>query len=135
MSTSKYEITYIIRPDLDETAKNALVERFDNILKDNGAEIVESKDWKKRRLAYEISGYVEGLYHIVNVNAPVEAVNEFDRLSRINDGILRSMTIQVDDMEFPTEIAAAAAKAKAEAKAKYEAEVRSRNNEASNSEG
>ena len=46
----KYEITYIINPSLDEEAKNALVERFDNILKNDGAEIVDSKDWSKRRL-------------------------------------------------------------------------------------
>ena len=52
-----YEITYIINPSLDETAKNELVERFDNVLKDNGAEIIDSKDWSKRRFAYEINGY------------------------------------------------------------------------------
>ena len=38
-----YEITYIINPSLDEAAKNELVERFDNVLKDNGAEIIDSK--------------------------------------------------------------------------------------------
>ena len=42
---TNYEITYIINPSLDEAAKNELVERFDNILKNDGAEIVESKDW------------------------------------------------------------------------------------------
>ena len=40
---TNYEITYIINPSLDEAAKNELVERFDNILKNDGAEIVESK--------------------------------------------------------------------------------------------
>lgn len=43
---TKYEITYIIRPNIDEEAKTALVERFDTILKDNGAEIIDSKDWE-----------------------------------------------------------------------------------------
>ena len=47
---TNYEITYIINPSLDEAAKNELVERFDNILKNDGAEIVESKDWSKRVL-------------------------------------------------------------------------------------
>ncbi len=37
-----YELTYIIRPDMDADAKKALVERFDGILKDNGAEIAKS---------------------------------------------------------------------------------------------
>lgn len=85
-----YEITYIISPAIDEAAKAALVERFDSILKDNGAEIVNSKDWSKRRFAYEIGGFTEGTYHIVNAKADDSvAIDEFDRLSKINDGILQ----------------------------------------------
>lgn len=88
----KYEILYIIRPDIDEESKAALVERFDNILKDNGAEVIESKDWSKRRLAYEIKNYREGLYHLVRVATTDDApLGEFDRLSKINDDIIRHM--------------------------------------------
>lgn len=43
MENTKYEIMYIIRPNIDEEAKTALIERFDAILKDNGAEVIESK--------------------------------------------------------------------------------------------
>ena len=71
---TKYEITYIIRPNIDEEAKTALVERFDTILKDNGAEIIDSKDWEKRRFAYEMNGFREGIYHIVNATAPQQLV-------------------------------------------------------------
>ena len=79
---AKYEILYIIRPNIEEEAKNALVARFDSILTDNGATVVESKDWEKRRLAYEIQDFREGLYHVVNVEANDDAaLNEFDRLS------------------------------------------------------
>ena len=91
---TNYEITYIINPSLDEAAKNELVERFDNILKNDGAEIVESKDWS----AYEIGGFTEGVYHIVNIKAEnADAINEFDRLSKINDGILRHMIVKRED--------------------------------------
>jgi len=89
---AKYEILYIIRPNIEEEAKNALVARFDSILTDNGATVVESKDWEKRRLAYEIQDFREGLYHIVNV----EANDEFDRLSKINADILRHMIVKLD---------------------------------------
>ena len=79
---AKYEILYIIRPNIEEEAKNALVARFDSILTDNGATVVESKSWEKRRLAYEIQDFREGLYHIVNVEANDDAaLKEFDRLS------------------------------------------------------
>lgn len=94
----KYEILYIIRPDILEADKNALVERFDTLLKDRGAEIIESKDWEKKRLAYEINDYTEGLYHLVDLETDnVEALNEFDRLARINRDILRHMIVQLHD--------------------------------------
>jgi small subunit ribosomal protein S6 len=96
-SMAKYEILYIIRPNIEEEAKNALVARFDSILTDNGATVVESKDWEKRRLAYEIQDFREGLYHIVNVEAEdAVALNEFDRLSKINADILRHMIVKLD---------------------------------------
>ncbi|MDN2996000.1 30S ribosomal protein S6 [Streptococcus suis] len=94
---AKYEILYIIRPNIEEETKNALVARFDSILTDNGATIVESKAWEKRRLAYEIKDFREGLYHIVNVEANNdEALKEFDRLSKINGDILRHMIVKLD---------------------------------------
>ncbi|HFU3812032.1 TPA: 30S ribosomal protein S6 [Streptococcus suis] len=94
---AKYEILYIIRPNIEEEAKNALVARFDSILTDNGATIVESKAWEKRRLAYEIKDFREGLYYIVNVEANNdEALKEFDRLSKINGDILRHMIVKLD---------------------------------------
>ena len=95
---AKYEILYIIRPNIEEEAKNALVARFDSILTDNGATVVESKDWEKRRLAYEIQDFREGLYHVVNVESDNDdvALNEFDRLSKINGDILRHMIVKLD---------------------------------------
>ena len=96
MENTKYEIMYIIRPNIDEEAKTALIERFDAILKDNGAEVIESKDWEKRRLAYEMNGYREGIYHIFKVSSPssANAVSEFDRLAKINDDIIRHMIVK-----------------------------------------
>jgi small subunit ribosomal protein S6 len=98
MTETKYEITYIIRPDMDEAGKAELVERFDNILKDNGATIVDSKDWQKRKFAYKINKYSEGTYHIVNVTASDDkAINEFDRLAKISSDILRQMIVKRED--------------------------------------
>ncbi|MFC6181405.1 30S ribosomal protein S6 [Lactiplantibacillus daowaiensis] len=96
--SKKYEITYIVRPDIDDAAKTALVDRFDKILTDNGAEVIDSKDWSKRRFAYEIGGFNEGTYHIVNLTTTDDAsLNEFDRLSKINDDILRHMIVRRED--------------------------------------
>ena len=97
----QYEILYIISPEADESQKDALVEQFDKVLTDNGAEIYESSDWKKDRFAYEIEGHREGTYHLVYFAASEdsEAVNEFDRLARINDNILRHIVVRREDKE------------------------------------
>lgn len=96
--STKYEILYIIRPDLGEDAKKELIERFDGILTSNGTEIVESKDWAKKRLAYEINDYREGVYHLINVVAEdSNGIDEFDRLARINRDILRHMIVKKED--------------------------------------
>ena len=95
METRKYEITYIIRPDIEESAKNELVARFDKILADNGANIIDSKDWSTRRYAYQIAKYTEGTYHVVNLTADSdESLNEFDRLAKFSDDILRHMIVK-----------------------------------------
>ncbi|MGX7092739.1 30S ribosomal protein S6 [Hutsoniella sourekii] len=96
--SQKYEILYIIRPDMNEDAKKELVERFDSILTDNGTTVAESKDWAKRRFAYEIDDYREGVYHLIQAEATdAEGINEFDRLARINNDILRHMITKVED--------------------------------------
>ena len=96
MATTKYEILYIIRPNIDEDAKTALVERFDTILTENGATISESKDWEKRRLAYEINDFREGFYQIMKVNATADAINEYTRLANISEDIIRFIAVRED---------------------------------------
>ena len=92
----KYEIMYIMQPTIEEDAKKALIERFDGVLTSNGAEIIESKEWGKRRLAYEINDLREGYYQLVTLNATEEALNEFTRLANINEDIIRHMAIRLD---------------------------------------
>ncbi|MDA1477017.1 30S ribosomal protein S6 [Bacillus changyiensis] len=93
----KYEVMYIIRPDVDEESKKAVVERFNNILTTNGAEITGTKDWGKRRLAYEINDFRDGFYQIVNIQSGSEAVQEFDRLAKISDDIIRHIVVKEEE--------------------------------------
>jgi len=90
----KYEIMYIIRPNIEDEAKKALVERFSGILTENGAEIENVKEWGKRRLAYEINDFRDGYYMIVNAKAETEAVQEFDRLAKISEDIIRHIVVK-----------------------------------------
>lgn len=93
----KYELMYIIRPNIEEDAKKALVARFDEILTSNGAEIIESKEWGKRRLAYEINDFREGFYQIVKVNADSQAIDEYTRLANISEDIIRHIAVREEE--------------------------------------
>ena len=93
----KYELMYIIQPAIEEDAKKALVERFQEILTSNGAEIIEAKEWGKRRLAYEINDLREGYYQIVKVTADSKAIDEYTRLANINEDIIRHIAVRIDD--------------------------------------
>jgi small subunit ribosomal protein S6 len=90
----KYEVMYIIRPNIEDEAKKAVVERFNGILTDNGAELIDSKDWGKRRLAYEINDFRDGYYQLMHVNAEPVAVEEFNRLAKISEDIIRHIIVR-----------------------------------------
>ncbi|AGI31258.1 MULTISPECIES: 30S ribosomal protein S6 [Bacillus] len=93
----KYEVMYIIRPNIDDESKKAVIERFNNVLTSNGAEITGTKDWGKRRLAYEINDFRDGFYQIVNVQSDAAAVQEFDRLAKISDDIIRHIVVKEEE--------------------------------------
>jgi len=93
----KYEVMYIIRPTVDDEAKKAVIDRFNNVLTSNGAEITGTKDWGKRRLAYEINDFRDGFYQILNVQADAAAVQEFDRLAKISDDIIRHIVVKEEE--------------------------------------
>ena len=92
-----YEIMYIVRPNIEEDAKKALVELFNGILASEGSEVLEEKDWGKRLLAYEIKYFKEGFYNIVRIKTDNnKSTDEFQRLAKINDDIIRYIVIRED---------------------------------------
>ncbi|MGO4889034.1 30S ribosomal protein S6 [Anaerobacillus sp. MEB173] len=93
----KYEIMYIIRPNLEEAATKEVVERFNNVLTSNGAEIEKATEMGKRRLAYEINDFREGFYMLLNVNSNPAAIAEFDRLVKINEDIIRHLVTKDEE--------------------------------------
>lgn len=90
----KYEVMYIIRPSIEEEAQKALVERFNEVLTEKGAEITEAKEWGKRRLAYEINDFRDGFYMVLKVNSNPEAIQEFERLAKISEDIIRHIVVK-----------------------------------------
>lgn len=94
---NKYESIYIIRPHLEEEAIKALVEKFSNLLLQEGGQINNLDEWGKRRLAYPIDDIKEGYYVLMNFNAPAELPRELERVYRITDDILRYLTIRIEE--------------------------------------
>lgn len=89
-----YEIMYIIRPNIDEESQKALIERFNGVLTENGAEIEKVEEVGKKRLAYEINDFRDGYYVIINFNGTSEAINEFDRLAKYSEDIIRHIAVR-----------------------------------------
>lgn len=93
----KYELMYIVKPSLDEEARTAVVEKAHAILTDNGATIDKVDEWGLRELAYEIEDFKKGYYVVTTFTSNEEAVNEFNRLTRINKDVLRHMIVRLDE--------------------------------------
>lgn len=84
----KYEVMYIIRPDIEQEAVQVAVDKFQGIIS-NGGEITKHDVMGKRRLAYEIKKFRDGVYVLVNFNATPEVVAELERLMKISDEVIR----------------------------------------------
>ena len=95
----KYELMYIVKPSLDDAARTVVIEKLHAILTDNGATIENVNEWGLRELAYEINDLTKGYYVVVNFASEEIALNEFDRLARINHDVMRHMIVRLDGQE------------------------------------
>jgi small subunit ribosomal protein S6 len=93
-----YEVTYILRPTLEEADADARVETIAEGLKANGGEVEgEIEKMGKRRLAYEIDDLREGYYVVMKFKSNATASKELERQMRLNDDVLRHLVIKLDD--------------------------------------
>ena len=91
---NKYEIMFIVKPDVEDDARNTLIENFKSILTANGGTIDGVNEWGLRDLAYEIQDFTKGYYVVVDTTCNPEEIKEFERLSRINESMLRHLTLR-----------------------------------------
>lgn len=85
---------FILRPNLEDDTRAALLENVKNILTANNGTVDNVNEWGVRELAYEIKDFTRGYYVIVDTTTSAADVAELDRLSRINANILRHMIIR-----------------------------------------
>ncbi|MDE6953944.1 MAG: 30S ribosomal protein S6 [Erysipelotrichales bacterium] len=91
---NKYEIMFIVKPDVEEDARNQLIETLKNVLTKNEGSIDNVNEWGLRDFAYEIKDYTKGYYVVVDTTTSPANIAEFERLSRINANVLRHLTLK-----------------------------------------
>lgn len=96
MITNFYETMYILRPDMGEENVDQCIQKYQDFLTENGAEIVETQHRGKRRLAYEIQNYREGIYIQMNFKGDGSQIAGMERMMRIGDDVIRYLTIKQD---------------------------------------
>ena len=89
-TTEKYEVLYVLNPNLSEEETQGVVEKFKTLIEQNGT-IDELEEWGKRTLAYEINYLSEGYYVLVKFTSGPEFPAELDRVLGITDGVIRSL--------------------------------------------
>lgn len=93
-----YEHVVVTRPDISPQQVEALVEDITKIIQDNQGKVGKTEYWGLRNLAYPIKKVRKGHYSLLNIDAPAAAIQELDRRLRINDDVMRHMTIRVEEL-------------------------------------
>ncbi len=91
-TTAKYETVFILNTKKGEEGVNQLVEKFKNLISENGT-VLNIDEWGKRKLAYPIEDETDGYYTLIEFEANPEFPAELDRIYNITDGVLRSLII------------------------------------------
>ena len=93
----KYEIMFIVRPDLEEKDVKETVKKLEKTLTDNKAIITLSKELGQKEFAYEIKGFKSGLYYLYNIESKDDAaIKEFDRIALIDEKVIRHLVLNIE---------------------------------------
>ena len=94
----KYEIMFIVRPDIDEEGRKSVVKLLEKTLTDNKATITLTKELGQKEFAYEMKKFKSGYYYLYNVETSNDAaIKEFDRVAKINENVVRHLVLKTED--------------------------------------
>ena len=94
-----YESVFIARQDIAGTQVESLADQFAGLIEQNGGSVTKKEHWGLRNLAYRIKKNRKGHYVLFNIDAPAPAVEEMERNMRINEDVIRFLTVRVDELE------------------------------------
>jgi small subunit ribosomal protein S6 len=116
-----YETLFIINPEISDEDADAVVDKFTGILTEGGAFIGMVDKWGRRRLAYTVKSFNKGYYVLLDYGATPQAVAEMERLFKIDEQVIRFLTVKQAD-DYDLEAAKAALEARKAKQAQAEAE-------------
>jgi len=94
-----YETVIIIRQETSTQQVEALADTFEDIVKQSGGSVKKRENWGLRSLAYKIKKNKKGHYILLNIEAPPAAIHEMERVMRLNEDILRYLTLRIDEID------------------------------------
>src|SRR3954463_7394053 len=94
-----YENVFIARQDISGTQVDALADTFTQLIGEQGGEVKKREYWGLRNLAYRMKKNRKAHYMLLNIDAPPAAIAELERTMRINEDVLRYLTLRVDALE------------------------------------
>lgn len=93
----QYESIFIVRPTLTDDETDKVVHKMKAVLERSGANLLKHENWGKKRLAYEVRRERKGTYVYFSFTSPGETITELERNYRMEDSVIKFMTIKVDD--------------------------------------
>jgi small subunit ribosomal protein S6 len=97
MSDRQYELVYILPPETTEQQAGELHEQIASIVSRMNGQIEKTENWGRRKLAYEIGHFKEGVYVLEVINGSGELMKELDRRLRVLDEVIRHLVVRVDE--------------------------------------
>lgn len=95
--THQYELMVILDPEIDERTVAPSLDKFLNVIRNDGGSIDKVDVWGRRRLAYEINKKAEGIYAVVNFTATSEATVELDRQLSLSEAVMRTKVLRAEE--------------------------------------
>ena len=92
-----YEELFILRPDITEEEVTPLIDQIRGIVTNAGGSVDKEERWGVRKLAYRVEKRAEGYYVLLQITAPAQTVKEIERRLRVNDAVLKFLTVRIDE--------------------------------------
>ncbi len=96
----QYELMVILDPSVEEKTVEPSIQKFLKVITAAKGTVDAMNIWGRRRLAYEIQKKTEGIYAVVNMTAPSDAVIELDRQLNLSEAVMRTKVLRAEDVQF-----------------------------------